>query len=53
MLKCMRWGVCDEEIADICEVSIKTVRLNQSKAASKAVKHHDSTVQNLKDAGVQ
>lgn len=53
MLKCMRWGVCDEGIADICEVSIKTVRLNQSKAASKAVKHHDSKVQNLKDAGVQ
>lgn len=53
MLKCMRWGVCDEGIADICEVSIKTVRLNQSKAASRAVKHHDSTVQNIKDAGVQ
>jgi IS1 family transposase len=53
MLKCMRWGVCDEGIADICEVSIKTVRLNQAKAASKAEKHQDSAVHNLKDAGVQ
>ena len=53
MLKCMRWGVCDEGIADICSVSIKTVRLNQAKAASKAVKHHDSTIIDLKDPGVQ
>jgi IS1 family transposase len=53
MLKCMRWGVCDEGIADICGVSIKTIRLNQAKAASKAVKHHDSAIKNLKDPGVQ
>jgi len=53
MLRCLRWGVCDEGIADICGVSIKTVRLNQAKAAAKAVKHHDSCVQNLQDAGVQ
>lgn len=53
ILKCMRWGVCDEGIADICDVSTKTVRLNQTKIASRAVKHHDSTVYNLKDAGVQ
>lgn len=53
MLKCLRWGVCDEGIADICDVSIKTVRLNQAKAASKAIKHHDTSVQNLQDAGVQ
>lgn len=53
MLKCIRWGVCNEGIADICDVSIKTVRLNQAKAASKAVKHHDSAVQNLHDPGVQ
>ena len=53
MLKCMRWGVCDEGIADICEVSVKTVRLNQAKAASKAVKHHDSKVQGIKDTSVQ
>lgn len=53
MLKCIRWGVCDEGIADICDVSVKTVRLNQVKAAARAVKHHDQKVQNLKDAGVQ
>lgn len=53
MLKCLRWGVCDEGIADICDVSIKTVRLNQTKAAAKAIKHHDSSVQNIQDAGVQ
>lgn len=53
MLKCVRWGVCDEGIADICDVSIKTVRLNQGKAASRAVKHQDSKVQNVQDAGTQ
>jgi IS1 family transposase len=53
MLKCMRWGVCDEGIADICGVSIKTVRLNQAKAASHALKHHDSEVKNIKAPGVQ
>ena len=53
MMKCMRWGVCDEGIADICDVSIKTVRLNQQKAASHAVKLHDTRVQEVKEAGVQ
>jgi IS1 family transposase len=53
MLKCMRWGVCDEGIADICDVSIKTVRLNQTKAAAHAIKHHDNEVKELKDPGVQ
>ena len=53
MLKCMRWGVCDEGIADICDVSIKTVRLNQNKAASRAEKHHDIEVQGIRDSGVQ
>lgn len=53
MLKCIRWGVCDEGIAEICGVSIKTVRLNQAKAASNALKHHDSQVKNVRDAGVQ
>jgi len=53
MLKCMRWGVCDEGVADICEVSIKTVRLNQAKAATRAIKHHDTNVKDLRDAGVQ
>lgn len=53
MLECLRWGVADEGIADICDVSIKTVRLNQAKAAAKAIKHHDSSVQNIQDAGVQ
>lgn len=53
MLKCIRWGVCDEGIADICGVSIKTVRLNQAKVASRTIKHHDSKIQNLKDPGVQ
>lgn len=53
MLKCMRWGVCDEGIANISDVSFKTVCLNQAKAASKAEKHQDSAVHNLKDAGVQ
>ena len=53
MLKCLRWGVCNEGVADICEVDIKTVRLNQSKAAAIAVKHHDQSVKNISDAGVQ
>ena len=53
MLKCMRWGVCDEGIADICDVSIKTVRLNQAKASARAIKHHDGAAKDIKDPAIQ
>jgi hypothetical protein len=30
LLKCQRWGVCDEGTADICAVDLKTVHRFQS-----------------------
>jgi len=53
LLKCQRWGVCDEGTADICDVDIKTVHLFQGKAARRAKAHHQQTVQQLDVEGVQ
>ena len=36
LLKCQRWGVCDEGTADICEVDIKTVHRFQRVASTRA-----------------
>jgi hypothetical protein len=33
LLKCQRWGVCDEGTADICAVDLKTVHRFQQVAA--------------------
>jgi transposase-like protein len=40
LLKCQRWGVCDEGTADICEVDLKTVYRFQRVAAQRAQTHH-------------
>jgi len=40
ILKCCRWGVPETGIADIAEVSRKTVRLFQEKASIHAEAHH-------------
>lgn len=53
MLKCMRWCVSEEGIADICDVTRKTVRLFQEKAASRAKQHHDNEVHSVKEEGAQ
>jgi len=53
LLKCQRWGVCDEGTADICEVAIKTVHRFQRVAAHRAETHHRQSVQHVEVAGVQ
>src|SRR5262245_47702908 len=53
LLKCQRWGVCDEGTADICDVEIKTVHHFQRVAAHRAETHHRQSVQHVEVAGVQ
>ena len=36
LLKCQRWGVCDEGTADICDVDLKTVYRLQRVATQRA-----------------
>ena len=53
MLKCMKWCVCEEGIADICGVTRATVRLFQTKAAARAKQHHDNEVHSVAEEGAQ
>jgi IS1 family transposase len=53
MLKCFRWGVCEEGTADISNVNPKTVRLFQEKTAKRAETHHDNLVKDVRTPGVQ
>jgi IS1 family transposase len=53
LLKCQRWGVCDEGTADICDVDLKTVRRFQTVAGRRAEEHHQQAVRELDVAGVQ
>jgi hypothetical protein len=53
LLKCQRWGVCDEGSADICEVDIKTVHRFQKVAAERAQEHHEQVTHDLEVQGVQ
>ena len=53
LLKCQRWGVCDEGTADICDVEIKTVHRCQRVAAHRAETHHRQSVQHVAVEGVQ
>ena len=53
LLKCQRWGVCDEGTADISDVDIKTVHLFQKKATGRAKEHQGQTVQQVEVDGVQ
>jgi IS1 family transposase/transposase-like protein len=53
LLKCQRWGVCDEGTADICDVELKTVHRFQRVAAQRAEGHHRQSVQNVDVKGVQ
>ena len=53
MLKCMKWCVCEEGIADICGVTRATVRLFQTKAAVRAKQHHDNEVHSIEEEGGQ
>ena len=53
LLKCQRWGVCDEGTADICAVALKTVHRFQRVAAQRAMQHHQQSVQDVDVQGVQ
>jgi len=53
LLKCQRWGVCDEGTADICAVDLKTVQRFQSVAAHRAQTHQQQVVQQVDVQGVQ
>jgi hypothetical protein len=53
MLKCQRWGVCDEGTADICAVDLKTVHRFQRVAAHRAETHHRQVVCEVDIPGVQ
>src|SRR3989440_6979844 len=53
LLKCQRWGVCDEGAADICAVDLKTVHRFQHVAAQRAETHHRQVVREVDVPGVQ
>ena len=53
LLKCQRWGVCDEGTADICAVELKTLHRFQRVAAQRAEPHHRQVVQEVDGQGVQ
>ena len=53
LLKCQRWGVCDEGSADICGVDIKTVHRFQKVASQRAEEHHRQVVRDVPVDGVQ
>jgi len=53
LLKCQRWGVCDEGTADICAVDLKTVHRFQQVAAHRAETHHRQVVHEVEVPGVQ
>src|SRR5262244_1051187 len=53
LVKCQRWGVCDEGTADICAVALKTVHRFQYVAAQRAETHHGQVVREVAVPGVQ
>jgi IS1 family transposase/transposase-like protein len=53
LLKCQRWGVCDEGTADICAVDLKTVYRFQRVATRRAQSHHQQVVHDVDVPGVQ
>lgn len=53
LVKCQRWGVCDEGTADICAVDLKTVHRLQQVAAQRAETHHRQVVREVDVPGVQ
>jgi transposase-like protein len=53
LLKCQRWGVCDEGTADICSVDLKTVYRFQRVATQRAQTHHRQVVRDVDVPGVQ
>jgi hypothetical protein len=52
LLKCQRWGVCDEGTADMCAVDLKTVHRFQQVASQRAETHHCQVVREVDVPGV-
>jgi hypothetical protein len=53
LLKCQRWGVCDEGTADRCAVDLTTVQRLPSVAARRAATHQRQVVREVDVPGVQ
>ena len=53
LVKCQRWGVCEEGTADICAVDLKTGYRFQHVAAQRAEPHHRQVVHAVDVPGVQ
>ena len=53
LLKCQRWGVCDEGTADMCAVDLKTGHRFQDVAAQRAETHHYQGVREVDVPAVQ
>jgi len=53
LVKCQRWGVCDEGTAAICAVDLKTVYRFQRVATQRAQTHHQPVVRDVDVPGVQ
>jgi len=53
ILKCFRWGLHDEAIADVCEVDQDTVVNIRTRAAIRAQIHHDQEVKEIRDPAAQ
>ena len=53
LVKCQRWGVCDEGTADIGDVDLKTVYRFQRVATQRAQTQHQQVVRDVDVPGVQ
>src|SRR4029434_10674985 len=53
LVKCQRWGVCDECTADICAVDLEIWHRLQQVAAQRAETHHRQVVCEVDVPGVQ
>jgi IS1 family transposase/transposase-like protein len=53
ILKCFRWGVCNQGTAEICGVNVKTIKDYRKKTAEHGQKLHDEKVKDLSDPALQ
>ena len=53
VLKCFRWGLHDEAIADVCEIDQDTIVNIRKRAAIRAQIHHDQEVKEIKEPAAE
>ncbi len=53
VLKCFRWGLHDEAIADVCEIDQDTVVNIRNRAAIRAQIHHDQEIKEIKEPAAE